>query len=136
MNDYKKYLGIDWGEARIGLSLGENETKIVSPYKTVSSIDEILRVIKEEEIDEIVVGKPYKMADSELQVSNDFLIFLDKFKEKINIPIHEIDERLTSVAADGLVGNKKTKAGRDEIAAMIILQQYLDKLDEFCHPGA
>ena len=136
MNDYKKYLGIDWGEARIGLSLGVNETKIVSPYKTVSSIDEILRVIKEEEIDEIVVGKPYKMADSELQVSNDFLIFLDKFKEKINIPIHEIDERLTSVAADGLVGNKKTKAGRDEIAAMIILQQYLDKLDEFCHPGA
>ena len=48
-------------------------------------------------------------------------------KNKIGVPIELVDERLSSKAADALVGSKKTKAPRDMLAAMLILQTYLDK---------
>lgn len=126
MNNRKIFLGVDWGEARIGLALGDNETKLASPFKTVSELKEVLAVIKEEEIDEVVIGRPFKMLNSKFQISNQYQNFFQKLKQEIKIPVIEIDERLSSKAADRLEGNKKTKAGRDEIAAMIILQQYLD----------
>jgi putative Holliday junction resolvase len=122
----KIYLGVDWGEVRIGLALGNSEIKIAEPFRTVSSIKDILDIIKDEEIDEIVIGKPFKMINSEFKISEEFLGFNNELKQKTKLSVHEIDERLTSQAADKLVGSKKTKAGRDEIAAMLILQQYLD----------
>ncbi|MFA4833896.1 MAG: Holliday junction resolvase RuvX [Patescibacteria group bacterium] len=124
----KKYLGIDWGEKRIGLALGDSETKLATPHKTVGDIKEILKVIKEEKINMVVVGKPLKMSDIRYQMSDKFLNFLDLLKKKLDIPIETIDERLSSKAADALLGNKKEKAGRDEMAAMLILQNYLDRL--------
>lgn len=128
MNSNSKYLGIDWGEKRIGLAMGDGETKIASPFKTVGFVKEIFDVIKDEDIDEVIVGRPLKMSNSKEQISSQYQNFLNEIKKEIKLPIIEIDERLTSKAADNLVGNKKTKAGRDEIAAMLILQQYLDKL--------
>lgn len=130
----KKYLGVDWGERRIGLALGDSETKLATPYKTVGDVEEIIKIIREEKIDTVVVGKPLKMADTGCQISDvryrmsdEFLNFLDSLKKKLDIPVETIDERLSSKAADALPGNKKEKAGRDEMAAMLILQNYLDR---------
>lgn len=123
-----KYLGIDWGEKRIGLALGDSETKIATPFKTVAGIDELLELIKEEEIEVVVLGKPVSILNSEFPISEKFKNFLNELKENLNIPIELVDERLSSKAADALEGSKKTKASRDEIAAMLILQSYLDKL--------
>ncbi len=122
-----KYLGIDWGEKRIGLALGDSETKIATPFKVAGGINEIARIVKDEDIGAIVVGVPLKMRDAKLKIQNEFLDFLKLLKEKIDIPIKTIDERLSSKAADALAGGKKTKAPRDAIAAMLILQSYLDK---------
>lgn len=122
----KKYLGIDWGEKRIGLALGDSETKLASPFKVVGGIEEIVNIIKDEGIDEIIIGAPLKMSNSKLRMSNEFLDFFELLKNKISIPIKKIDERLSSKAADALAGDKKTKASRDALAAMIILQTYLD----------
>jgi len=122
----KRYLGIDWGLSRIGLALGDDETKLSMPFKVVSNIDNILRVIQEEEIDFVVLGNPLKMSGSK-KVNDNFLKFKNSFEKKINIPLEFIDERLTSKAADALLGNKKDKAERDALAAMIILQSYFDK---------
>jgi putative holliday junction resolvase len=124
----KKYLGIDWGEKRIGLALGDNETKLATPYKTVGSIEEIVKAVREEKISVVVVGKPLKMQNEKLKMQNEFLDFLVLLKKKLNISIETVDERLSSKAADALSGNKKEKAGRDALAAMIILQSYLDKI--------
>ena len=123
----KKYLGIDWGEKRIGLALGDRETKVATPHKTVSSVDEVIKIVKEEKIDIVVVGKPLKMSDIRCRMSDEFLDFLDLLKKKLDIPVETVDERLSSKAADALPGNKKEKAGRDEVAAMLILQNYLDR---------
>ena len=124
MND-KKYLGIDWGEKRIGLALADEETSLALPFKTVGSLAELLEVIKEEEIDEIVLGSPKKMSGA---AANNplWLAFVEELKIKSGQEIHLLDERLSSLAADALSGEKKDKAERDEIAATIILQDYLD----------
>jgi putative Holliday junction resolvase len=123
-----KYLGIDWGEKRIGLALGDSETGIATPFKVVSGVDEIIKIIKSEEINIVVVGKPVSITNYKLQITNkEFNDFIGKLKEKTNIPVKFFDERLSSKAADALSGDKKTKAARDAVAAMIILQSYLDK---------
>lgn len=126
VEDNKKFLGIDWGEARIGLALGDSEIKLASPYKTIKSSKEVLDVVLEEGIDEIVVGKPTKMSGEEKYL-DEFNKFVAELKNDLAIPIFLYDERLTSLAADSLEGNKKVKASRDEIAAMLILQSFLDK---------
>jgi len=124
----KNYLGIDWGEKRIGLALADSEIKIAVPFKTVSSINEVVEVIKEEEIDMAVIGKPISIMNQELRITNQkYNNFVSKLEKEIKVPIKFIDERLSSKAADALSGDKKTKASRDAIAAMIILQAYLDK---------
>lgn len=123
----KKYLGIDWGEARIGLALADNEIKLVTPFLVVGSLEEVLKVIKEEGIDIVVVGLPLKMSDSKEKVDNKFSKFLNLLKKEIKIPVETFDERLSSKAVDSLIGDKKTKADRDAIAAMLILQGYLEK---------
>ncbi len=121
----KKYLGIDWGEKRIGLALADEETCLALPLKTVSNLTELLAVIAEEEIDVIVIGSPKKMS-GEVANNPSWLNFVEQLKEKSGKTINFLDERLSSLAADALIGEKKDKAERDEIAATIILQDYLD----------
>ena len=120
-------MGIDWGEKRIGLSLGDSLTKTATPFKVVNNQEEIIKIIEEEEIDVVVVGQPLKMSGSG-QLSADFLLFLETLKVKLNVPVEIIDERLSSKAADSLIGDKKTKAPRDAVAAMLILQSYFDRI--------
>ncbi|MDD2680734.1 MAG: Holliday junction resolvase RuvX [Patescibacteria group bacterium] len=122
-----QYLGVDWGEKRIGLALAEPETKMALPFKTVNSLKDLLSVIIEEEIALIIIGVPIKMAG---EAANNplFLNFLQELKAKTSVPVVEIDERLSSKAADALIGDRRDKAGRDEIAASIFLQTYLDRI--------
>ena len=126
VHEIKKYLGIDWGGVRIGLALGDSEAKLATPFKVVSSINDIKQAIKEEDVDAVVVGKPVKMSGDE-KLSDEFNEFVNALKSKIRIPVELVDERLSSKAADALIGGKKTKAPRDAIAAMLILQSYFDK---------
>ncbi len=123
--DSKKYIGIDWGEKRIGLALADEETCLALPFKTVASLNELLAVLEEEEIDVVVIGSPKKMS-GEAANNPAWLEFVEKLKEKSGKTVELLDERLSSLAADALSGEKKDKAERDEIAATIILQDYLD----------
>lgn len=123
-----KFLGIDWGEKRIGLALGDSETKIATPFKVVANMEDVLQVVKEEEIDEIVIGEPLKMRNARIEMSKDFLNFLTELEMAVKFPINKIDERLSSKAADSLAGDKAAKAPRDAVAAMLILQTYLDRI--------
>lgn len=127
MSDVLKYIGIDWGEKRIGLAFGESGANVAVPHKVVSSLNEVIAEIKEEEVDCVVLGKPVKLSGSEENMTDGFSDFLKKLRSQIDITIELIDERLTSLAADARIGDKKTKAPRDSIAAMEILQSYLDK---------
>lgn len=122
-------LGIDWGTKRIGLALGNTETKLASPLVAVSSVEAIQEVVKKEEINRLVVGMPYHANNSQTSVNSDFKAFLEALEAQIGLPITQVDERFSSQLADQL-GTGDTRDGdRDTVAAMIILQTYFDSLD-------
>ena len=122
-----RYLGIDYGTVRIGLAIGDSETKLAMPFNVVKNIDEVVTIINDEEIEEIVIGAPLTMNNELGHMKTEVDQFIKLLESKINLPIIIIDERLSSKGADALVGNKKTKADRDAIAAMIILQTFFDR---------
>lgn len=123
----EKYLGIDWGEKRIGLATADEETGLSLPLGTVPNLAGVLQTIIDEEITTIVIGRPYKIGGLDIKLSPDYLKFLELLTSQITIPLHEIDERFSSKEADAMGGPKNMRAGRDEIAAALILQSYLDR---------
>jgi len=126
MDKIKNYLGVDWGEKRIGLATGDSEVKLALPFKTASNLAEVLTILNEEKTDIIILGQPKKMSGAEAN-NPAWLAFLAQLREKSGRPVELVDERLSSLAADALGGRAEEKASRDEIAATLILQNYLDK---------
>lgn len=128
MDDVKKYLGVDWGEARIGLATADSEVKLALPLKTVGSLAEVLGAMKEEETDIVVLGDPRKMSGADSD-NPGWQHFLEELRERGGHRVELVDERLSSLAADALEGEVGEKAGRDAIAASLFLQDYLDRLN-------
>jgi putative transcription antitermination factor YqgF len=93
----------------------------------VDNLDGVLKVIQEEEITKIIIGRPNKMTDLSHDLNPLYLKFLSRLQEATALPVIEIDERLSSKEADSMGGPKNMRAGRDEIAAALILQNYLDR---------
>ena len=122
-----KYLGIDWGEKNIGLAVADSDIGLATPYKTVSSINEVIAIVEQDEIDAVVVGTHPQMPVAKFSASDPFRRFVSELRNRIGISIEFSDETMSSLEADKLPGSRKTKAGRDEIAAMLILQGYLDR---------
>ncbi len=124
-----RYLGIDYGTKKIGLAIGDDETKIASPLDVATSIDDVVQMIREEGIDAIVVGIP--MSVGEFHSSDQLDItkgFVDLLKQKIELPVHVIDERHTTAEANRLIDEQGAQAEEDALAAMIILQAYFDEM--------
>lgn len=124
----KKYLGIDWGEKRIGTALADSENNIATPFKTLQNISDIMKIIKEEKINFLIIGEPKSLRDGKVNNNRfvEFIKILKKKTEDLNLNIFFIDERFTSLEADSIM-NKKLNSNRDNLSAMIILQNYLDK---------
>lgn len=127
------YLGVDWGAKKIGLAVGDDHTNVAVPWLIVKDLAEVLKLIKKEAIDIIVVGEPKHLAGK--SDSKDFAEFLAELRSKTKLRVELIDERLSTRLANSLgydkkmtVGqNKKVKQGDDAVAAMLILQTFLDK---------
>ena len=121
----KNIIAIDYGERYIGLALKKNS--VTSPYaykvldsKSIDVVDEIKQTLLEHKIDEIVIGYPIGLNAHETRMSNVVDEFIkNKLKSITNIPIHKIDERMTSkLTNDNSVRN-------DDLAALEILNSYL-----------
>jgi putative holliday junction resolvase len=128
------YLGVDWGERKIGLALGSDETKIASPililnYNKQSELEEKLKkIIEQEDIEKAVVGAPTKMSGEENIPEG--LAALVGLLEKLGLEVDLEDERLSTKLASNLNREFKgyNKVGDDDLAATAILQSYFDKL--------
>ena len=121
----KNIIAIDYGERYIGLALKKNT--ITSPYaykvldsNSIDILDEIKQTLLEHKIDEIVIGYPIGLNAHETRMSNVVDEFIENdLKPIANIPIHKIDERMTSkLTNDNSVRN-------DDLAALEILNSYL-----------
>jgi putative Holliday junction resolvase len=128
-----KYLGVDWGEKRIGLASSEEGLALALPYKTVENFKELLEVIKTEEINIVVLGNPRSLSGEDT-TNKLYKDFLERLKAALIILPHKprlvlADERLSSRVADVRRGRRADKGSRDQLAAAIILQDYLERLD-------
>jgi len=122
-----RYLGIDWGKSRIGLSMADSETRLATPFRVVKNATEAAKVIEDEEVEKIIIGKPLTMAGEEGGMIKEVEKFIFELKKMTDKPIEIIDERLSSRAADDLMRERSSGQERDAIAAMLILQSYLDQ---------
>jgi len=124
-NKTTKYLGIDWGEKRIGLSLADNELKIATPFKTVSSLNELLLVVEDEDIDELILGVHTERQLDKYFNTEKYHDVAAELREKTGKRVITVDEVMSSKLADHLK-IAKNGASRDELAATVILQSFLD----------
>ena len=130
-------IGIDLGSKRVGLALSDKMNMIASPYRTLivkneqDLLDQLRLIIIDFKVETIVLGLPLNMNgedSAQTKKVREFKSVLSIF----NLPIKLEDERLSSVSAkrslvmqDIKTGHNKSKI--DKIAAAIILQQFLDK---------
>ncbi|MDO8302155.1 MAG: 6-phosphogluconolactonase [Sedimentisphaerales bacterium] len=131
-----RYLAIDYGGKRTGLALCDRDETLASPVVVIENpaqcIPKILEVVKNEQVETIVLGLPLNMDDSEGPTARAVRTFAKDLAERIDIPIIFHDERLSSFEAEqkfvgaGLTRKKKKKR-LDAVAAAAILQSFLDK---------
>ena len=132
-----RILAIDWGEKRIGLALSDPLGIIATGLETVEKkqdfdlISYIKQLISEQEVAKIILGFPKNMDGSVGPKGEEVLAFKESLEKAIDIPVILWDERLTTVSAqrslrEAEVKMKKGKKFLDKIAAVLILQNYLD----------
>lgn len=135
-----RILGIDYGEKRIGIAISDplNITAqgllAIERTHIEEDIQKIVNIIHEKEAGEIVIGLPKRMDNTLGEKALAVLSFIDFLKKHIDIPIHTIDERFSTVRAnramlEGDLSRKKRKERVDVIAAQLILQGYLDMVN-------
>ncbi len=132
-------LGLDFGTKTIGISISDNTKMIASSFKVLRYesdylplIKEIESIIKEQNVDEVILGYPINMDSTIGKRAEETLIFKDKLEEYLNINIILEDERLTTKEATKILieadlSRKKRKKVVDKLAASFILQSYLDR---------
>jgi len=136
--NYIKVLAIDYGEKRIGLAVGDSESRIASPLKTIKnrgyekSCYEILKIVTEWDINLVIIGIPEIYSDQEI---NKKIERFGKILEKnLDIEVIFYNEDYSSNYAQDVLA-LQMKAGRkkkinkeeiDRIAATIILQSYFE----------
>lgn len=118
-----KILGIDFGTKRIGLALYNDKVDVILPFGKVSDLDELARLIKQEEIEKIVLGMPVGLSGGENKNTSRVEDFASQLEKKTKIKVEFFDERFSSQQADSMGG----AVSRDEKSAMVILNSYLEK---------
>lgn len=133
-----RWLGIDHGESRIGLSISDELACLAHPYQTLQRdaqvLHEISRIVERERIGGIVIGLPKNMDGTLGQSAAKAKAFGDELARAL--PAAKIifwDERLTTVEAQRALqaAGKNTRQSKkviDQVAAQILLQSYLDSL--------
>ncbi len=136
-----KYLGLDLGTKTLGLAVSDSNGIISMPYKTINYdnydylISELENIIKEEKIDEIILGLPKNMDNSLGKRAIETLEFQKLLENKLNIKVNMQDERLSTVESERFlisnnVSREKRKKIIDTMAAQVILDAYLNRRKE------
>jgi len=130
-------LGIDFGLKRVGLAVCDPTGTLVSPLKTLERttrdalFDELIEIIQNESIETVVVGLPLSLEGGDTLTTRQARNFAESLTRRVAVPVHLMDERLTSAEAEeelnaaGLRGKKK-KMALDSQAAVIILRSWLE----------
>ncbi len=135
-----RYLGLDLGSRRLGVSISDPNGIIASAYKVIEHneeyeklVEDIKKIVSDEKIEKIVLGLPKNMNNTIGPKGELSYKFKEMLEEKIDKEVILVDERLTTkeatdVLIKGNTSRKKRKKVVDSLAATIILQSYLDRV--------
>jgi len=132
-----RVLGLDLGQARIGVALSDPARRIAVPIGTIHTgapedVKAIAALVREHEVSAIVVGHPLSMSGDAGEAADHAEKFAEALGGFLGIPVHLQDERLSTVqaerdlAARGMRGRERREVV-DQTAATLILQAYLDR---------
>jgi len=133
-----RYLGIDLGEKRVGIAISDPSGIIAQPLKTIpfqsqkQLLQEIRGLLKEYDIAKIVVGLPLTMKGTDSEKTREVRQFAEALSQSVSVPVHFMDERLTTIQAHSTMHQIGKKPSRhrervDQLAAQFILQTFLDQ---------
>jgi len=140
-------LGFDFGLQRIGVATGQTLTGTAQALKTLQSIQDkpdwaaIEKLVSEWKPDALVIGIPYHLDSSENKMTEAARRFGRQLNGRFNLPVFEMDERLSSQEAEHEIKRqrqagqrRKTSRGDiDKMAAQIILQSWLQQQEHVNH---
>ena len=135
-----RILGIDYGTVRTGIAITDELGITAQGLETITTngsdkmlLKRLEEIINEYSVDCLVLGNPINMDGTKGKRAEETELFLHKLKSRFNkLKIVQIDERLTSVEAHKTmnfldINNKKKKQVVDTIAAVYILEGYINK---------
>jgi putative holliday junction resolvase len=136
----KPVLGVDLGKARTGVALSDDLRMLAHPLETIAtpSVNKIAqrvqKIVSERQVDCVVVGLPRQMNGILGPAAQNAQRFVERLRSLVSCDVVTWDERLSTVAAERALreaGRKtrETRDIRDQVAAQIILQSYLDRLN-------
>jgi putative holliday junction resolvase len=132
-----RLLGVDYGQVRIGLAVSDPDRKIAFPLTTYArrgrdhEVEDFRQLVEREGIERLVVGLPVHLDGREGTKAAEARAFGTWLHEVTGLPVVFWDERFTTVEAEGHLWtagltHKQRKKRRDQVAAQILLQSYLD----------
>ena len=133
-----RVMALDVGERRVGVAMSDLSQTLASPYTTLQAhpqavlFQKIQQLIVKEDVVELVIGLPISLNGQEGPQAQRIRQFIEAIAACVSIPLHTCDERYTSAEAQrimieaGLRPDQR-KAKIDEVAASIILQDYLNQ---------
>jgi putative holliday junction resolvase len=136
-NAAMRFLGIDYGARRIGLSYGD-DLGVATPLPALTVAgekkrwDALAAVVKQRRITEIVVGYPLNMDGTAGFKAKEVAAFAARLRAGFGLPVHLVDERLTSYEAEAGIARAERRNLRasgvvDSRAATLILQDFLNQ---------
>lgn len=135
MTPTRTYLGFDYGDRKIGIAVGQDLTGTAQDLDTVGATggpdwNAIARHVEEWQPSALVVGLPLDSAGGETEMSRRARKFGRKLAGRYNLPVHWVNEYLTSSAArydPAPIRGGSVPRKRDQIAARIILESFLSE---------
>jgi len=98
------------------------------------TLREIKKIVAERDVSKIVVGMPFHLKGTVGQTAQQVEAFIEALERRVDVPIQKWDERFSSIAAEKIIREMGKSPHRhrdkiDQIAALLILQSYLDYLN-------
>lgn len=136
------YLGIDYGERRVGLSHGDDlgfafPLPAALEPEAEARLARIAGEIERRRVTDLVVGYPLRLDGSRSRTTDAVDRFIATLEQRFGLPVHRVDESLSSAAAEEAMGRRKPRSAEerrrqqrdgevDSRAAQLILQDFLD----------
>ncbi len=135
--DEGRVMGIDYGSARIGLSLSDPLRIIAQPFRTLANTgrfwEQLKAIVQEQRVHTFVVGMPLNLKGQKGKKAEEVEQFIERLKVETGCEVVVWDERFTSMIAQqtlrdmGTTKSQRRDKGRvDAMAAAVILQSFLD----------